>query len=358
LAQQLTCEGHDVKVITFRLQYPAMIFPGRTQYTESPPPEGVMITRRLNSINPLNWIATGLSVKREKPEMMIIRYWLPFMAPCLGTVARIVRRNRHTHVISVFDNVIPHEKRPGDRMLTGYFTSSVDAAVVMSRKVMDDLASFRKDIPVMLTPHPLFDNYGERKEREQALEALGLDAGRRYLLFFGFVRRYKGLDLLIKALSDKALRDKEINLIIAGEFYEDDTPYLDMIKEYGLGEKVKLFSRFIKDDEVSLFFSVADLVVQPYRDATQSGVTQIAFHFDKPVLVTDVGGLKEIVTHGKCGYVVKADPGEIAASITDFFDNQRENGFAEAIKKDKERFSWERMTLSLMEVYKQLTVNS
>ena len=352
LAQQFYTEGHDVEIFTFSLQYPKLLFPGKTQYTDGPKPKDIKITRMLNSINPFNWIASGLKIKREKPDILLIRFWLPFMGPCFGTIARIAKSNKHTSVICIFDNVIPHEKRTGDKILTSYFTNSIDGAIVMSKTVMDDLKVFREKIPVKLSPHPLFDNYGAPVERSLALAALNLSPDESYLLFFGFIRAYKGLDLLIEAFSDKRLRNRKLKLIIAGEFYEDDIPYKDLIRKYNLENDIIFFDHFIKDNEVHLFFSAADLVVQPYKTATQSGVTQIAFYFEKPMLVTNVGGLKEIVPDGKCGYVVEPKPEFISEAIIDFFDNNRKVQFTEGVKLEKEKFSWEKMTSAILEVFK------
>ena len=351
LARQFTSEGQSIKIFTFSLQYPELLFPGKTQYTEGPAPQGISITRALNSINPFNWLILGRKLKLERPDILLIRYWLPFMAPCLGTIARIVKSNMHTKVIAVFDNVIPHEKRTGDKILTKYFTGGIDGAVVMSKSVLNDLQSFRSDIPVILSPHPLFDNYGEMVEKEKALTILHLSPGYKYLLFFGFIRAYKGLDLLIEAFSDVRLKERKLKLVIAGEFYEDETPYRQLIKKHNLGNDVIFFDHFIKDEEVPLFFAIADLVVQPYKSATQSGVTQIAYHYEKPMLVTDVGGLKEIVPDGICGYVVKPGPGFIADAILDYFDNNRKAIFTEGVKREKEKFSWDKMTASIIEVY-------
>jgi len=351
LAMQLSAEGHSIRIITFSLQYPRLLFPGKTQYNGGPAPRGIEIERRLNSINPLTWISTGRKIKKERPDLLIIRYWLPFMGPSFGTVARIAKSNRHTVVICIFDNVVPHEKRPGDKMLTRYLTGSIDGAVVMSRTVGDELKTFRENFPVKLSPHPLFDNYGSPADRATALSILKLDPDFSYMLFFGFIRAYKGLDLLIEAFSDSRLRNKNLKLLVAGEFYEDDAPYRAQIKKYNLENDIILYDRFIKDDEVSLFFSAADLVVQPYRTATQSGVTQIAFHFEKAMLVTDVGGLSEIVTDGKCGYVVKPESGYIAEAILDFFENHRKAMFSEGVKAEKAKFSWDKMTAAIMEVY-------
>jgi glycosyltransferase involved in cell wall biosynthesis len=353
LGQQFYAEGHDIEILTFSLQYPKLLFPGKTQYTESSPPKNIKITRRINSINPFNWIATGLRIKKDKPDILLIRFWLPFMGPCFGTIARIAKSNKHTSVICIFDNVIPHEKRPGDIILTKYFTGSIDGAIVMSQTVLNDLRTFRETIPVKLSPHPLFDNYGEAVGRKEALTALNLDPNDLYMLFFGFIRAYKGLDILIKAFSDERLRNRSLRLIIAGEFYEDDSPYRELIKTHNLENEIIFFDHFIKDNEVPLFFSAADLVVQPYKTATQSGVTQIAFYFEKPMLVTDVGGLREIVQDGKCGYVVKPDQESIAAAIIDYFENNRKEEFTAGVKLEKEKFSWEKMTESILEVYKR-----
>ena len=216
---------------------------------------------------------------------------------------------------------------------------------------MDDLISFREKIHVKLSPHPLFDNYGLPVERPDAIRALKLESDCSYILFFGFIRAYKGLDLLIEAFADRRLRNKNLKLIIAGEFYEDDTPYKDLIKKNSLENEVIFYDHFIKDSEVPLFFSVADIVVQPYKSATQSGVTQIAYYFEKPMLVTNVGGLKEIVPGGKCGYVVAPGAEEVADAIFDFFVNGRKEQFTEGVRKEKEKFSWDKMTAAIFDVY-------
>jgi D-inositol-3-phosphate glycosyltransferase len=354
LALQFMSEGHDTEIFTFTLQYPGFFFPGKTQFTDGSAPEGIQITRVLNSINPFNWIKTGLRIRKRNPDIILIKYWHPFMAPCLGSVARIAKKNK-THrsaVICIFDNVIPHERKPGDRLLTSYFIGSIDGAVVMSQSVGDDLKRFRINIPVKYNPHPLYDNYGAAVDRKEALKRLNLSDEYSYLLFFGFIRAYKGLDLLLNAFADKRLRKRKLKLIVAGEFYESAEPYKEIIKNNDINDDVLLFDRFIGEQEVAAFFSAADLVVQPYKSATQSGVTQIAYHFEKPMLVTDVGGLREIVPHGKCGYVVKPEPATIAESIIDFFENNRKDKFTECIKKEKDKFTWDKLTDKILDIYK------
>jgi D-inositol-3-phosphate glycosyltransferase len=356
LARQFIDEGQDVEVFTFRLQYPGFLFPGKTQYTDNPAPAGIRITRILSSVNPFNWIRTGRRIRRINPGILIIKYWHPFMSPCFGTVARIARKSK-TRVISIFDNVIPHEKSIIDRILTRYFVNSIDGAIVMSRSVGDDLKTFRINIPVAFNPHPLYDNYGDKIPVTEALEKLNLDSRFSYLLFFGFIRAYKGLDLLLEAFADKKLRGRKLKLIIAGEFYESADPYKAIIEKNNLGNDIILYDHFIREDEVALFFSAADLVVQPYRSATQSGVTQIAFHFEKPMVVTDVGGLSETVTDGKSGYVVKPDARAVAGAIDDFFTNHRQDQFIMGVKEEKAKFTWDKLTAAITSVY-DITNNS
>jgi D-inositol-3-phosphate glycosyltransferase len=356
LAQQFIADGNEAEILTFKLQYPGFFFPGKTQFTENKAPAGIKITRVLNSVNPLNWFKTGIKIRKENPDVLLIKYWHPFMAPCLGTVAIIAKLGKagKTRVICIFDNVVPHEKRVVDRLLSWYFIKSIDGAVVMSKSVLDDLKTFRVTIPVVFSPHPLYDNYGDIIPRTEALKKLNLPEGFSYLLFFGFIRAYKGLDLLLEAFADKRLGNRKLKLIVAGEFYEAEGPYIELIKNLGIKDDVILYDRFINEDEVGVFFSAADLVVQPYKSATQSGVTQIAYHFNKPMLVTDVGGLSEIVPDGKCGYVVQPEPKAITDAMLDYFENSRSQLFTEGTRKEKEKFTWNKMTAAVSEVYHKI----
>ena len=353
LARQFISEGNQTDIITFTLQYPGFLFPGKTQYSDEEAPDDLRIMRKLNSVNPINWLHTGFIIRKLQPDILLIKYWHPFMSPAFGTVARTAKR-RQTAVICIFDNVIPHEKSLPDRLLTKYFVSCLDGAIVMSRSVSEDLGHFRIDLPVVFNPHPVYDNYGSLIRRDEALKTLGLTDSYSYLLFFGFIRRYKGLDLLLEAFGDTRIRNLKLKLLIAGEFYENDLPYREQIKNLDLERDVILYDRFIGEDEVPVFFSAADLVIQPYRSATQSGVTQIAYHFEKPMLVTDVGGLSEIVKDGTTGYVVKPDKGVIADAIVDFFVNNRSQQFIQGVKKEKERFKWEKMTSSISDLYNRI----
>ena len=350
LAHEFAIAGCDVEIETFTLQYPSLLFPGKSQYTESTKPEGLSIKRSVNSVNPLNWLKTGFRIRKEIPDILIIKYWIPFMAPCFGTIARLAKGNKKTRVICIADNIIPHEKRAGDSSLTHYFLRHIDGLVAMSGSVLNDALSFRPDLPVRLCPHPLFDNFGELLNREEALTRLGLKNDFRYILFFGFIRDYKGLDWLLEAFANQKLRKFPLKLIVAGEFYADSKPYLEQIKKSGLSDWVIMKNDFIPNDQVNQFFSASDLVVQPYKSATQSGVTQIGYHFNKPMLVTDVGGLAEIIPDGKAGYVVKPEIESIADAIFDFFENNRMEYFTENVKTEKLKFTWSRMVEAIFDV--------
>lgn len=343
LARALISDGNDVTIYTFSLQYPSFLFPGKGQYSDQPAPDDLSIRIRVNSVNPFNWLSVGRELRKLAPDVLLIRFWIPLMAPALGTIARIVRKNRHTRVIALTDNVIPHEKRIGDQLLISYFVKSIDGFITLSHKVLDDLKRFRPDAPALYTPHPLYDNFGQAVPREEALEKLGLDPNFQYLLFFGFIRDYKGLDWLLTAFADPAVRKFPVKLLVAGEYYTAPQKYEQLIRENGLEEQVVLHTHFIDDSLVPYYFSAADLIVQPYKSATQSGVTQVAYHFEKPILVTDVGGLGEIVPDGKVGYTVAPQPEAISRALVDFLENRRTDEFVEQIKIEKKRFSWEKM---------------
>ena len=344
LAKDYVEQGHEVEIYTFTLQYPNFLFPGKTQYSDEPAPKQLRIFRKINSVNPLNWFKVGREIRKKQPDLVIVKYWLPFMAPCFGTILRQVRKNKKTRIISILDNIIPHEKRIGDKILTKYFVNAVDGFVAMSNSVLNDVNIFDQQKPKAFSPHPLYDNFGEKVTREESISKLNLVENQRYMLFFGFIRDYKGLDLLLKAYADSRFRTMNVKLIVAGEFYNNSEKYFSLEKELGLENEVIWRNDFIPDSEVRYYFSAADIIAQPYKSATQSGVTQIAYHFEKPMLVTNVGGLAEIVPHGKVGYIVNPDEKEIADALADFYGNERFNDFIANIVLEKEKYSWSKMT--------------
>ena len=350
LATRLKEQGHTVRIVTFSLQYPSILFPGKTQYSTDPNPQDIDIEVSLNSVNPFNWLRLGRKLKKEKPDLVIFRFWMPFMGPCLGTLGRIIRKNNHTKVVAIADNILPHEQRFFDAPFTTYFVNSCDGFVTMSEAVLQDLRTFTANKPAGYNPHPMYESFGPQMDKVVAREKLGLDEGGKYLLFFGFIRKYKGLDILLQAFADKRIQAAGIKLIIAGEYYDKPDEYQAIIAEHNLENALVQANDFIPDSEVSMYFSAADMVVQTYKTATQSGVTQIAYYYHNTMLVTDVGGLAELVPHNKVGYVTSTDTKEIADAILDFYANNREPEFVENIKTERQRFTWDSMIAKLFEV--------
>ena len=346
LARQFMAEGHEVEILTFTLQYPDFLFPGKTQYSDEPAPADLKITRVMNSVNPFSWWKAARLLRRIKPDVMVVKFWIPLMAPCLGTIARLARR-QGIHVVSILDNVIPHEPHFWDKWLIRYFVRSIDHFVAMSDSVKRDCERFlprTTKARVMLCPHPLYDNFGQPVPQAEAQQQLGLNPDYRYLLFFGFIRDYKGLDLLMHAFADPRLRHYRVKLIVAGEFYNNAEQYAQLEKQLGLEGEIVWHTQFIPNDQVRIYFSAADLIVQPYKTATQSGVTQVAYHFSKPMLVTNVGGLAEIVPHGKVGYVTPVDAKAVADALVDFCSDDNKLRFAQNIETEKKKYAWSRMT--------------
>ena len=347
LARAYMENGDDVTIFTFSLQYPNFLFPGKSQYSNDPPPADLNIKVRINSINPFNWVKVGKEIKKLKADLVIIKFWIPFMAPSLGTIARIIRQNKVSRVITIIDNIIPHEKRIGDRTLAAYWAKSVDGFVAMSKNVLKDIESFETKKPKIYCPHPLYDNFGKSIPKIEARKLLNINPSEKIALFFGFIRDYKGLDILLESMASPKIKKLGIKLLVAGEFYTDAKPYFDIIKKHELVDQVIMSNDFIPDGEVANYFCAADVIVQPYKDATQSGVTQIAYHFEKPIITTNVGGLAEIVPDGVVGYVVEPVADQIAESIEKFYLQNKEIAFSENARTEKNKYSWENLINSI-----------
>ena len=346
-------QGHDCEIISYSLQYPNFLFPGSTQFdTSGNVPKNIKIHTLINSVNPLSWIKTARFIKKQKPDFIVFRFWIPFMGPALGSIARMVRKSG-VKVLAITDNVIPHETRPGDVAFAKYFINACDGFVTMSKAVMKDLEKFTSTVHKKYLLHPLYTSFGEKLNKMDARKALKLPTDKQLVLFFGLIRNYKGLDMLLDAMNELKSHPN-IVLVIAGEFYEDKQPYLDLIEKYQIQNQVILHGKFIANEDVKLYFSAADLVALPYRSATQSGVTQVSFHFEVPTLVTNVGGLGEIIPDKVAGYVVAPNGKEIAEGIKDYFDNNRMPSFTEGMKKEKQKYDWKIFVDEVIDLYKKL----
>ncbi len=355
LALQFQKEGHHVEMYTFTLQYPGFLFPGKTQFTNDPAPAGLTISRKINSCNPFNWIKVGNQIRNKKPDMVVFAYWMSFMAPCFGTIAKQIRKNHKTRCIGLIHNMIPHEPNVLDKYLPPYFVKHMDGFTTLSHAVIKDIDQFDKhNKPKSWAPHPIYDHYGELIDKIEARKQLGLSADGKYVLFFGFIRDYKGLDLLIDAFGDLRLQDMGVRLLVAGEFYGDPQPYLNRIRSLDISDIVILHNDYIPDNKVNLYFRACDIVAQPYKTATQSGVTQVAFHFECPMLVTNVGGLPEIVPDGKIGYVVNPDAQDIADALVRYYKENKEEEFTAGVREEKRKYGWDRMTAAVLNSYSQI----
>ncbi len=354
LCRELNKQGHQARIFSFSYQYPNFLFPGTTQYSKGKGPEDISINTVINSINPFNWFKTAHQIKKLQPHLVIVRYWIPFMSPCLGTIMRRIKKQSKIKIIAITDNVVPHEKRIGDNILTRYFVNSCQAFVTMSKSVMTDLNLFTANTNKVFIPHPIYDTFGNKVSKQEARKFLKLETHKPYILFFGFIRQYKGLDLALKAMANKQIKQMGIKLIVAGEFYENPEPYLQLIQQHQLEQNIILNTHFINSDLVKYYFCAADLIVQPYHTATQSGVTQIAYHFERPMLVTNVGGLAEMVPHQLCGYVAEQNENEIANYIVDFYMSGREEEMTRNCIEEKKKFTWSAMVKGIIDLYQKL----
>lgn len=354
LAEVLIQEGHEVVIVSYKVQYPKFLFPGKSQSTNESAPPNLTIKSWIHSMNPFNWIHVGNKIKKMNPDLVLTRYWLPFFGPCLGTIHRRIKKNKHTKIISILDNIIPHEKRMGDVPLTKYFLPANDGFLTMSKDVLKDLVKFNATQKVAYTPHPMYDNYGSEVSQESARETLGLSSEYQYLLFFGFIRKYKGLDLLLQAMADTRLQDKKVKLIVAGEYYGDKKYYEELITALKIQDRLELFTDFIPNDDVRIYFSACDVVVQPYRTATQSGISQIAYYFNKPMIVTNVGGLPEIVPDGKVGFVAEPDHQSIADHILKILNPGTLREMEENIKIERKKYEWTYFTQTIEKLMSEI----
>ena len=336
-------KSHRVETITFKRQYPAFLFPGKTQQESGEHHNILPAPQLVDSVNPLNWVAVGRMIAQRKPDLLIFKYWLPFFGPCFGSIARMAKRNGHTRVLYICDNVLPHERRPFDRAFTRYAFRPADGFVVQSGTVERDLQSIVPGAAYRLVPHPVYNIFGTLLDKALARQTLGL-TDRRIVLFFGYIRRYKGLHVLLEAMQHLPA-SFPLRLLVVGEFYDDEAAYRLAVKERGLEERVLIHSDYVSNDRVRDYFSAADAVILPYVSATQSGIAQIAYNFDKPVIATDVGGLSEVVKDGITGMIVPSnDPAALAQALQRYYTEGLEQQFVPHVREEKKKYTWENLT--------------
>ena len=341
-----------VQAFNFKRQYPDFLFPGKTQYIEDNGPRSKSgAVPVLDTVNPLSYIKTARTISRWKPDLLLMRYWMPYFAPSQGYVARHMPAS--CKVISIMDNVIPHERHIADRQLTSYYLRSNDGFIVLCNAVRDELLDLMPDARYIVSPHPVYSNFGDRIPRQEAARALGLDPGLKTLLFFGLIREYKGLDILIEAFSEL---DSSYQLLIGGEAYGSFDRYAELMAASPNKDRIHLFNSFISDQDVNKFFCASDLCVLPYRSATQSGISSIAYHFNLPMVTTSVGGLKEMIGDRGTGLVTDTvSPEAVKGAILRYFsDPDLQKACRRHIAEEKDRLSWSRFCSNLIDFYKTL----
>ncbi|HIM52957.1 MAG TPA: glycosyltransferase [Candidatus Marinimicrobia bacterium] len=345
LADHLS-KRHEIHAINFTTQYPKVLFPGKTQFKKGDSAQEVDSIRCLSSINPFSWRKTAYKIIDIEPDLVLFRFWLPFFAPAFSGVAKKIRKYSDATIMVICDNIIPHEERLLDTRLTKRFFGFIDSFIVLSKKVENELLSFVPEAKYKYSPHPIYSIFNNTLSKEQAKAELKL-ATKKVLLFFGLIREYKGLDILINAMEKIKTELEDYTLLIVGECYENENKYTELIKKAGITDNVKCHYSFIPDNEVGKYFSAADVVVLPYKTASQSGIVQIAYHFDTPVIVSNVGGLPEIVDEGKTGYCVEPNSNAFAKAIKAFYENDNISEMNSNISEYKSQFSWDAMVKAI-----------
>jgi len=343
-------QRHDVSVITFRRQYPKFLFPGKSQ--EETGEAGTMIPaiRVIDTLNPFTWYKAGKIAAQHTPDLIIFKYWMPFFAPAFGVAARVAKKNSGCKALFICDNVIPHERTPIDKTLTSWLFKAADYFVVQSKSVEKDLLSLVKNPKYKFVPHPMYEIFGDQIEKREARSMIGVGENESVVLFFGYIRRYKGLHVLLDAVK-KALEKIKFKLLVVGEFYDDEKSYRDQIENLNLQNDVVVVSDYVPNDEVAKYFSASDVVVLPYLDATQSGITQIAYNFNKPVITTNVGGLAEVVVDDKTGIVVQPNSSErLAEAIVKFFAEDLAAKFSQRVAEHRKHYSWDNLVNAIEEL--------
>lgn len=339
----------ETTIVSYYYQYPRFLFPGETQTVEGKPTYLLKIKPLISSINPFSWLKTARYLSHESPDIVVVQFWLPYLAPALGSILRLFR-GRNTKIIGIMHNVFPHEKRFADKLLTRYFINSCHGFICLSKSVLLQLETLTPNPNKLFVPHPIYDIFGDKVSKTEARKHLGLSDADKVLLFFGIIRKYKGLELLLRAIATDRVKKLNVKLIVAGEFYEDKRYYFQLAEQLNIKHQIVFTDRFIPNDEVKYYFCAADMVVQPYLSATQSGVTQVAYNFERPMLVTNVGGLSEIVFDRRTGYVTEVNAEAIAQAIEDFYVNNREDEMAANVLAEQYRFSWHAMVDSLLQL--------
>jgi len=342
LSRALSGRGHHVRVLSFKRQYPSFLFPGKTQRDEGRPLVPVRAEALLDSVSPLTWIRAFFRLKKMRPGAVIFQYWMPFFAPCYAALSFLSKRFLGARILTLCHNILPHEKKPADTLLTRLGLRFSDRFIVQSGQVQEELLTVRPGAAYLKIPHPVYEFFPPAMPKRKARDLLSVRET-RVMLFFGYIRAYKGLRHLLAAMPS-ILKRMRVRLLVCGEIYEGRDELFGLADRPGIRDRVSFHDRFIPNEDVAAFFCASDVVVLPYESATQSGIVQVAYHYDRPVIVTSVGGLPEMVPDGRTGFVVPPrDPEAIADAVMRFYSEKREAAFSRNIRIEKRKYSWDRM---------------
>ena len=334
---QLVVE-HTVQFVNYSRQYPKLLFPGKTEFKKDGKGVDFPSERIVDSLNPFSWFAAAERIKTFNPEIVILRYWNPYFALMINMISKRLSR-RGIKVAIFIDNLIPHERSFVDSWMAKRVLSKADHVFTMSKYVTEDVLSFSPEMSTTTMIHPLYENYQQKYSKDEARKLLNL-TDQPVILFFGLIRPYKGLDILINALEPLKETLPDLHTFILGEAYENEQKYLDLIDSTGVGGNVTYRNEFVPDDELPLYFAACDVLVLPYRTATQSGIIGVAFQMDRPVIATQVGGLGEYIHEGETGYLVEPEnPQALAKAILKFFQSDDRTQMVANVQQSKAQFS-------------------
>ncbi|TAL66882.1 MAG: glycosyltransferase [Bacteroidetes bacterium] len=345
-------KGNEIRAFNFKRLYPNILFPGKTQFVnDKDTADKIPSIKILDSINPISFFKTVREIENYNADLLLMDFWLPFFAPALGYVSKKLKK-KGIKTISILSNVIPHEKKPGDISLIKYFLNRCDGFIVLADSVKKDLLSVKPESIFRKHPHPNYEHFGAKFPKDKAREILNIPADKKVILFFGLIRNYKGLDLLIRAVGELT---NDYYLLAVGEVYGNEKEYFDLIRQSGVGDRVKFINQYVSDNDVAPYFSSADVCVLPYRSATQSGIIGVAYNFGLPVITTDVGGLREVIEPFGTGTVIPyADIDLIKNNVREYFDNKLYDKYSSNIEKFKQKYTWESFANDILSLYNEI----
>lgn len=345
LCETLNKLGHNVNVISFKLLYPSLLFPGRTQFYKENSKQDIKSKRLINSINPFNWINNSRVINDLNPELVISTYWTPFLAPCLSFINNTI--NKNILKIGIVHNAYPHEKNIFQKKLFKIYLKSINKIITLSKNINNQINEISKSKKKIVLFHPIPKKFGKPIKKQIAKKKIGLKKDYNYLLFFGLIRKYKGLDILIESMSEIIKKRNDVKLLIVGENYESIIKYKKLIKKNNLENCISFINHFISEQEIKYWFCSSELVIQPYKKASQSGITPLSFQFETPTVCTNISGLSEYIIDNKDGFLSNPNSNDLAKKILMALNSDL-TLIKKEIRNKKEKLTWNNFVSNLL----------